>query len=79
MDNLSTLIEKAIGLKSGNREFVLYHLDPEWRAAIGNRSGDVLLMEASPEFETDADTPEAAVAGLIDLLVAAHGQQAPQK
>jgi hypothetical protein len=64
--NLSELIDACIAKKNGNREFALFHLDPDdWRAEIGNPSQCVMLGEACGEFEARGRTAEEAVSNLL--------------
>lgn len=69
MTDLAALIEQAIGLKTGNQEFVLYRHGPaNWSAGIGNPATAVCLMESSPDFDGEGSTPEAAVEDLLKNL-----------
>ena len=68
---LRHLINLAISLKDGNKEFALFHYENgDWKAEIGNTSQHVNLGENSGEFSTELfKTPERAVENLIDQLI----------
>lgn len=71
MSDLRVLIERAITMKRGNKEFDLtyYGNDPIWCASIGNDCPVVHIMENKPEFQAGSDIgPEDAVAKLIKLM-----------
>jgi hypothetical protein len=71
MEDLSKLIDYALLLKTGNREFALFYNDgdyPTWVAEAGNPCTAVMLGEASGECKGIGSTPEQAVLALIDNI-----------
>ena len=63
------MIFECIRLKEGNKEFALFHLDPSWRAEIGNPVNCVMLGEIRGEIVSgDALTPFDAVRQLYAKL-----------
>lgn len=79
MTYLQSLIETAITMKEGNKEFMLNY-DPAfielsggaWSAEIGNPVSCVRLGESSGQFGSQwQPTPEAAVLELVALLAEA--------
>ena len=76
MSNLSELIELAIEIKPGDKEFALSfdgdQSESAWCAEIGNKFGAVRLGEAKGEFCGFGKTPEDAVTILINAIKAAN-------
>lgn len=69
--NLGELIDQAIVLKEGNKEFALHFvpgLEEPWAALIGATSDSVLLGECRGDFETAGRTPEQALQRLIEEI-----------
>lgn len=77
-DALKSLIEEAIDLKLGNKEFSLSFDEGQWSADIGSTCQYVHLMEGGAEFSAIADTPEEAVRALIVVLRSAYATTAHQ-
>lgn len=68
-DTLEDLIQKAIDLKQGDKEFILTcYGGGDWMAGVGNPSSHVLLGESDPQFQARADSPRDAVLQLIEML-----------
>lgn len=70
--SLESLIAKAVGLKTGDKEFLLarYSEEDEWIAGVGNPSQWVALGESEPEVEAKGGSPREAVLALIEKLEA---------
>jgi hypothetical protein len=80
MNDLRRLIDAAINLKPGDKEFMLYYStfgtvpSGEWTAEIGNASSPVLLGDGTGEIKTAYFlTPEEAVDSLIILIKEKYG------
>ena len=71
---LSKLIQHAIDVKRGDKEFMLSCRDTgQWSAEIGNDCHSVCLGEIAGEFEGKGATPELAVVSLINAINTANG------
>lgn len=69
--SLEKLIQQAIALKTGNREFALFgDADGIWEADIGNECPSVMLGEIRGEVTGRGATPKRAVSDLIRQLKA---------
>ena len=74
MSDLKALIDQAISMKEGNKEFALFYhptgnAQTDWSADLGNPCSSVNLGESTGEFQSDCcSTPEAAVQDLIEQL-----------
>lgn len=68
---LADMIDRAIELKQGNKEFMLSY-DPchNWRAEIGNPSKWVRIGEVDGDIDGEGASPEEAMAALIVKLEA---------
>lgn len=72
-DELKSLVQQAIHLKEGNKDFALAYVQydgspGEWEAHIGSRNRHVAILETGGQVEASATTPEKAVLSLIDKL-----------
>lgn len=65
---LSEMIDRAISLKDGNKEFILLFDGERWFAEIGNPSPFVVLGEISGEIRGEADSYQKAMEQLLLAL-----------
>ncbi|MDQ3039151.1 MAG: hypothetical protein M3R16_05045 [Pseudomonadota bacterium] len=73
--DLDKLIETAIEIKTGDKEFLLFHgpgMSPAWVAEIGNPNSSICLGEIRGELSGEGSSAGEAVANLIAAIKAAQ-------
>lgn len=59
------IISQIVAAKKGNKDLAIFYMagnpDGEWRVAVGNSSGCVMLGECSGDIEVDGETLSEAL------------------